>query len=64
LSEELGILQPEKVAYRATFIVDPDGVIQWININNDNTGRNINEVLRALEATQTVEKTPCNWQKY
>ena len=61
LSEELGILQPEKVAYRATFIVDPDGVIQWININNDNTGRNIDEVLRALEATQTIEKTPCNW---
>lgn len=62
LSEDLGILQPEKVAYRATFIVDPNGIIQWININNDNTGRNIDEVLRALEATQTVEKTPCNWQ--
>ena len=61
LSKKLGILQPSKVAYRATFIVDPDGIIQWININNDNTGRNIAEVLRALEATQNVEKTPCNW---
>lgn len=62
LSEELGILQPEKVAYRATFIVDPYGIIQWININNDNTGRNVTEILRALEATQTVDKTPCNWE--
>ncbi len=62
LSKKLGILQPEKVAYRATFIVDPDGIIQWININNDNTGRNVAEVLRALEATQTTEKTPCNWE--
>jgi len=62
LSKKLGILQPEKVAYRATFIVDPDGIIQWININNDNTGRNIAEVLRALEATQTEDKTPCNWE--
>jgi len=62
LSEELGILQQgEKVAYRATFIVDPEGIIQWININNDETGRNIDEVVRALRATQSQEKTPCNW---
>ena len=61
LSAELGILQPETVAYRATFIVDPSGVIQWVNVNNDNTGRNVAEVLRALEATQKDEKTPCNW---
>lgn len=61
LAEELGILQPEKVAYRATFIVDPEGVIQWVNINNDGTGRNVDEVVRALKATQTKEKTPCNW---
>lgn len=61
LSEELGILQPEKVAYRATFIIDPEGVIQWVNVNNDSTGRSIVEVLRALEATQTVGKTACDW---
>jgi len=61
LAEELGILQPEKVAYRATFIVDPEGKIQWVNINNDGTGRNVDEVVRALKATQTEEKTPCNW---
>ena len=61
LAEELGILQPEKVAYRATFVVDPEGIIQWVNINNDSTGRNVDEVVRALKATQTDEKTPCNW---
>lgn len=61
LSEELGILQPSKVAYRATFIVDPEGVIQWINVNNDSTGRSVSEVLRALEATQTEGKTACDW---
>jgi len=62
LSEELGILQPEKVAYRATFIVDPEGTIQWVNVNNDATGRNIAEVLRALEATQNPGLTACNWE--
>jgi len=61
LSEELGILQPEKVAYRATFIVDPEGIIQWVNVNNDATGRSIDEVLRALEATQNPGLTGCNW---
>ncbi len=61
LSEDLGILQPEKVAYRATFIVDPEGTIQWVCVNNDNTGRSVAEILRALEATQNEGKTGCDW---
>ena len=61
LSKKLGILQPSKVAYRATFIVDPKGIIQWVNVNNDSTGRSVGEVLRALEATQTEGKTACDW---
>jgi len=62
LSKKLGILQPGSVAYRATFIVDPEGVIQWVNCNNDSTGRNVKEVLRALEATQNPGLTGCDWQ--
>lgn len=62
LSKKLGILQPGKVAYRVTFIVDPEGIIQWVNANNDGTGRNIAEVLRALEATQNPGLTGCNWE--
>ena len=61
LSKKLGILQPGSVAYRATFIVDPEGVIQWVNCNNDGTGRNVAEVLRALEATQNPGLTGCDW---
>jgi len=61
LCKKLGILQPGSVAYRATFIVDPDGVIQWVNCNNDATGRNVAEVLRALEATQNPGLTGCDW---
>ncbi len=62
LSKKLGILQPSKVAYRVTFIVDPEGVIQWVNANNDATGRNVAEVLRALEATQNPGLTACDWK--
>ncbi len=61
LGTELGILQPGGVAYRATFIVDPEGTIQWVCVNNDATGRNVQEVLRALEATQNPGLTGCDW---
>ncbi len=64
LSEALGILHPtEKVPLRATFIVDPDAIIRWVSVNDLNVGRNIKEVLRTLDALQTDELCPCNWQK-
>jgi lipoyl-dependent peroxiredoxin subunit C len=63
LSHALGILdKAEGVALRATFIVDPDGVIQWASVNSLNVGRSVPEVVRVLEAVQTGELTPCNWQ--
>ena len=64
LAEELGILEEnEKVAYRATFIIDPDGIVRWVNVNDLNVGRNVNEVIRVLDALQTDELCPCNWEK-
>lgn len=63
LSEALGILdKAEGVALRATFIVDPEGTIRWINVNDLDVGRNVNEVIRALDALQTGELCPCNWE--
>lgn len=64
LAEELGILEPnEKVALRATFIVDPTGIIRWVSVNDLNVGRNVKEVIRVLDALQTDELCPCNWEK-
>jgi peroxiredoxin (alkyl hydroperoxide reductase subunit C) len=64
LAEELGILSAEeKVAYRATYIIDPEGIVRWLCINDLNVGRNITEVLRVLDALQTDELCPCNWVK-
>jgi lipoyl-dependent peroxiredoxin subunit C len=48
------------VALRATFIVDPDNVIQHVSVNNLNVGRNPDEVLRILDGLQTDELCPCN----
>ena len=64
LTEQLGILDPEAgVAQRATFIVDPEGVIRFVYVTDLSVGRNPQEVLRVLDALQTDELCPCNWQK-
>ena len=63
LSEELGILSgADRVASRATYIVDPDGVIQHVTVNAGKVGRNPEEALRILDALQTDELCPCNWK--
>jgi lipoyl-dependent peroxiredoxin subunit C len=62
LAEALGILdRNEHVAFRATFIVDPDNIIQHVTVNGLNVGRNPAETLRVLDALQTDELCPCNW---
>jgi alkyl hydroperoxide reductase subunit AhpC len=64
LSTALGILDTEAgVAQRATYIVDPQGVIRFVYVTDLNVGRNPQEVLRVLDALQTDELCPCNWQK-
>ena len=64
LTGQLGILDPEAgVAQRATYIVDPDNVIRFAYVTDLSVGRNPQEVLRVLDALQTDELCPCNWQK-
>src|SRR3954452_10001932 len=64
LSQALGILdKTEGVALRATFIVDPQGIIRFASVNDLSVGRNPQEFLRVLDALQTDELCPCNWQK-
>lgn len=64
LSTALGILDKhEGVALRATFIVDPTNTIRWVQVNDLSVGRNVDEVLRTLDALQTDKLTPCGWTK-
>ncbi|MGB4100725.1 MAG: peroxiredoxin [Alphaproteobacteria bacterium] len=59
-----GVMHEEAgVPLRATFIVDPDGIIRSVTVNDLNVGRNTQETLRTLDALQTDELCPCNWQK-
>jgi len=61
LIEQLGVFyQPAGAALRATFIVDPENVIQHVTVNNLNVGRSPEETLRILDALQTGELCPCS----
>jgi len=64
LSVSLGILDAEAgVPLRATFIVDPDGIIRHVTVNDLDVGRSPAETLRVLDGLQSGELCPCNWQK-
>jgi alkyl hydroperoxide reductase subunit AhpC len=63
LSTALGILHKgEGVPLRATFIVDPEGIIRFVSVNDLSVRRNVDEILRVLDALQTGELCPCNWK--
>lgn len=63
LSKSLGIYNEEEgIAERATFVVDPNGVIQHVSINAGSVGRNPDEILRIIDALQQDELCPCNWK--
>jgi peroxiredoxin (alkyl hydroperoxide reductase subunit C) len=64
LAQALGVIDKrEGVALRATFIVDPQGVIRFATVNDLSVGRNPDEVLRVLDALQTEALCPCNWHR-
>jgi peroxiredoxin (alkyl hydroperoxide reductase subunit C) len=64
LSNALGVLHKEEgVPLRATFIVDPEGVIRYAAAHDLSVGRSVDEVLRTFDALQTGELCPVNWKK-
>lgn len=64
LAQACGVLEPSSgVALRATFIVDPEGIVRHASVNDMSVGRNPQEILRILDALQSDELCPCNWNK-
>ena len=62
LAQALGIIRADAgVALRATFIVDPEGVIRWVSVNDLSVGRSVVETLRVLDGLQSGALTPCDW---
>jgi peroxiredoxin (alkyl hydroperoxide reductase subunit C) len=62
-ANQLGVIHPEVgVALRATLIIDPQGVVRHVTVNDLAVGRNVKETIRTLDAFQTGELCPCDWK--
>jgi len=67
ISRDYGVLIEEAgIALRGLFIIDPEGVVRQMSINDLPVGRSVDETLRLIKAFQFVEKhgevCPANWQ--
>ena len=63
LCKAYGVLKDDAgIAYRGVFLIDPNGVVRWLAIHDLGVGRNVDEVLRVLDALQTDKLCPCNWK--
>ncbi|MFM7321191.1 MAG: peroxiredoxin [Armatimonadota bacterium] len=56
------LIDGEGIALRGLFIIDPDGVIKHATINALNVGRNVDEVIRTLQALQSGGLCAANWK--
>lgn len=65
ISKSYDVLLPEGMTLRATFIIDPEGIVQFELIHSNDIGRNVAEILRSLDALQYIRKhgvvCPANW---
>jgi len=60
-------IQEEGLALRGTFIIDPDGILRAMEVHDNSIGRNINELMRKLQAAKFVRENgeqvcPVNWE--
>lgn len=62
LSAAFGVLLPDGAAQRATFVIDPGGIVRHASVSDLNVGRNVQETLRVVRALQTGELCPVNWR--
>jgi len=66
ISSELGILKEDQgITFRATIIIDPEGIVQSLQVNNLPVGRNVEEIVRTVAAFQEAAKgklLPCGWK--
>jgi alkyl hydroperoxide reductase subunit AhpC len=63
LSRTFNVLkEDEGIAYRGTFIIDPEGVLRYQVVSDLNVGRSVGETLRVLQALQTGSLCPIDWK--
>jgi len=67
VAKQYDILSDSKLAYRATFLIDQNGRVAHQVVNDLPLGRNIDEVIRMIDALMFTQKygevCPANWKK-
>ncbi|MEJ5359968.1 MAG: peroxiredoxin [Desulfobacterales bacterium] len=67
ITRAYGVEHPDGVALRASFLIDRNGIVQHQVVNNLPIGRNVEEMLRVVDALQFTEVhgevCPAGWQK-
>jgi peroxiredoxin (alkyl hydroperoxide reductase subunit C) len=67
LTKEIGYnyqcLHKDGIHFRGAFLIDPNGILQSMTVNNLPVGRNPQELLRTLKAFQTGDLCPVNWNE-
>jgi peroxiredoxin (alkyl hydroperoxide reductase subunit C) len=63
LSAALGVLNDDGAALRATFVIDPDGIVRHASVNDLDVGRNVEETLRLVRAFKTGHLCPVAWKR-
>jgi peroxiredoxin 2/4 len=56
------LLEEEGISLRGTFIIDPEGVVRYAVVSDNNVGRSVKETLRVLEALQSGKLCPIDWE--
>lgn len=54
---------PDGSALRATYVIDPEGVVRHVTVSHQSVGRSPDETLRVLQAMRTGELCPVNWRR-
>ncbi|MBD5796654.1 thioredoxin [Bacillus pseudomycoides] len=63
VSSEYGVLlEDDGIALRGLFIISPEGELMYQVVHHNNIGREVDEVLRVLQALQTGGLCPANWK--
>ena len=62
VAEAYGVLRADGAAERATFVLDPDGIVRHASVTDVNVGRSAEDTVRIVQALQTGELCPANWR--
>src|SRR3989344_6768074 len=63
MTNDYGVMkEDEQLAFRGTFIIDPDGMVRYMLVSDNDVGRSVTETLRVIKALQMGKLCPVEWQ--